>query len=90
MFPNRKQIGGKYMEPEVVGKRVKKLMERNQIELQELANKMELTEIELNNKLEGKEEFYLDEMMKIKTIFELDSSDCDELFFQEDTETEKI
>ncbi len=90
MFPNRKRIGGKYMEPEIVGKRVKKLMERNEIELQELANKMKITEIELKNKLEGREEFYIDEMMKIKTIFQLDSSDCDELFFQEETEIEKI
>lgn len=74
------------MEPEIVGKRVRKLMENNNIEMNELANKMELKLEDLENKLEGKEEFYIDEMMKIKTIFQLDSNECDELFFQEDTE----
>lgn len=78
------------MEPEIVGKRVKKLMENNNIEMGDLANKMDLKLEELERKLQGKEEFYIDEMMKIKTIFQLENSQCDELFFQEDTETEKI
>lgn len=74
------------MEPEIVGKRVRKLMENKNIEISELANKMDLKLEDLENKLNGKEEFYIDEMMKIKTIFQLESDECDELFFQEDTE----
>lgn len=77
------------MEPEIVGKRVEKLMEKNKIEIEKLSNKMELSVADLKNKLEGKEEFYIDEMMKIKAIFELDSSECDEIFFQEESEIEK-
>ena len=78
------------MEPEIVGKRVKKLMENNNIKTSELANKMDLKLEDLENKLEGKEEFYIDEMMKIKTIFRLNSSDCDQLFFFFFSEIEKI
>ncbi len=71
------------MEPEIVGKRIMKLMEKNKIERKELADKMQLTIAELEDKLEGEEEFYLDEMMKIKDIFQLDGKECDELFFQD-------
>lgn len=72
------------MEPEIVGKRVRKLMESHNMEVNDFANKMDLNIEDLKNKLDGKEEFYIDEMMKIKTIFQLDSSECDELFFQEE------
>ena len=78
------------MEPEIVGKRIRQLMEKNEIEVEQLADKMKLNVTDLKNKLDGKEEFYIDEMMKIKTIFQLSSSDCDQLFFQEEIETEKI
>ena len=78
------------MEPEIVGKRIRQLMEKNEIEVEQLADKMKLNVTDLKNKLDGKEEFYIDEMMKIKTIFQLSSSDCDQLFFQEEIETETI
>lgn len=71
------------MEPEIVGKRIIKLMKKNKIERKELADKMQLTVAELEDKLKGEEEFYLDEMMKIKDIFQLDGKECDELFFQD-------
>ncbi len=90
MFSNNKRKGGKMMEPEIVGKRIRQLMEKNEIEVEQLADKMKLNVTDLKNKLDGKEEFYIDEMMKIKTIFQLSSSDCDQLFFQEEIETEKI
>lgn len=90
MFSNSKRKGGKMMEPEIVGKRIRQLMEKNEIEVEQLADKMKLNVTDLKNKLDGKEEFYIDEMMKIKTIFQLSSSDCDQLFFQEAIETEKI
>lgn len=77
------------MEPEIVGERVRKLMEKDNMEMMELANKMDLNIESLKDKLEGKEEFYIDEMMKIKEIFQLSSSECDAIFFQEETEVEK-
>lgn len=69
------------MEPEVVGKRVEKLLEKNRIEIEEFAQKMGIGVEVLQKKLKGEEEFYLDEMIKIKDIFQLDTKSCDELFF---------
>lgn len=69
------------MEPEVVGKRVEKLLEKNRIEIEEFAQKMGIGVEVLQKKLKGEEEFYLDEMIKIKVIFQLDTKSCDELFF---------
>ena len=83
MFTNRKQKGGK-MEPEIVGKRIKKLMEIKNITSQQLSKKMEIDINSLNKKLEGQEEFYLDEMKKIQQIFNLDIKTVDELFFKEE------
>lgn len=77
------------MEPELVGKRVMRLMEQHKIEIEELANIMKIDVKVLKGKLEGKEEFYLDEMIKLKNVFQLDTQDCDELFFQKTTEKEK-
>lgn len=69
------------MEPEVVGKRVEKLLEKNKIKIEEFAQKMGIGVEVLQKKLKGEEEFYLDEMIKIKDIFQLDTKSCDELFF---------
>lgn len=70
------------MEPEIVGKRVMKLIEKNQIETKEVAQKMGIGIEELKKKLQGEEEFYLDEMQKIKEIFQLNAKECHELFFE--------
>ena len=70
------------MEPEIVGNRVIKLMEKNTMSIEELANKMGIDEKNLEDKLNGKEEFFLDEMKKIKEIFQLDEKSCDVLFFK--------
>lgn len=72
------------MEPEIVGKRIKDLMIENKKTIKEFAEEMGLSERELNEKIEGKEEFHLDEMKKIKEIFNLDIKSCDRLFFKED------
>lgn len=72
------------MEPEEVGKRIKELMKKENISLAILSKKMGIDESVLNNKLNGREEFYIKEMNKIKVIFNLDERQCDELFFKED------
>ena len=71
------------MEPEIIGNRIKELMKKNKITVKELSDSMHIDIKELNEKLEGKEEFYIDEMKKIKEIFELDEKASDDLFFQE-------
>lgn len=78
------------MEPEIVGKRVAQLMNKNNIKKEELAVKMGVNLENLNNKLEGKEEFYLNEIIKLKNIFNLDVKECDEIFFQESDESDNI
>lgn len=72
------------MEPEIVGKRIKKLMEIKNITSQQLSKKMDIDINFLNKKLEGQEKFYLDEMKKIQQIFDLDIKTVDELFFKEE------
>ena len=72
------------MEPEIVGKRIKKLMEIKNITSQQLSKKMDIDINSLNKKLEGQEEFYLDEMKKIQQIFYLDIKTVYELFFKEE------
>lgn len=70
------------MDSEVVGDRIRKLMEENNITIEELANKMKLEEEVVKNKLNGKEEFYIEEMYKIKKLFGLDLDSVDKLYFQ--------
>ncbi len=72
------------MEPEIVGKRVKKLMKIKNITIQQVSKKMGIDINVLNKKLDGQEEFYLDEMKKIQQIFNLDTKTVDELFFKEE------
>lgn len=74
------------MEPEVVGKRVKDLMKKQKITSEKLAKSMGIDKEELIIKLEGKEEFYLNEMVKLKEIFKLDEKGCNDLFFRKTTE----
>lgn len=72
------------MEPEIVGNRIKELMKKQNITADVLAKKMNIDIKKLNKKLEGKEEFYIEEMRKIKDIFNLDVETADKIFFKED------
>lgn len=72
------------MDAVIVGNRIKKLMEKKNITLEQLANRMGIDKNELEKKLEGKEEFFIGEMAKIKIIFELELKEFDELFFKEE------
>lgn len=74
------------MEPEIVGERIKVLMRKYNLSKEKMAEKMGLDIKTLERKLNGKEEFYLKEMLKIKEIFQLDDKSCDEIFFQETIE----
>lgn len=71
------------MEPKIVGERIKTLLKKYNISKKEFSEKLGINLNVLNNKLDGKEEFYLNEMLKIKEIFQLDDKSCDELFFKE-------
>lgn len=74
------------MNPEVIGSRIMQIMEERNITLKQLSDQMKTNEKNLKKKLEGGEEFQLQEMKKIKEIFHLDLEEFDELFFQESFE----
>ena len=74
------------MEPEIVGERIKVLMRKYNLSKEKMAEKMVLDIKTSERKINGKEEFYLKEMLKIKEIFQLDDKSCDEIFFQETIE----
>ena len=73
------------MDAVLVGSRIKKLMVKKKITLEQLSNKMQIDKNELVKKLEGEEEFFIGEMAKIKVIFELELKEFDELFFKEES-----
>lgn len=74
------------MNPEIIGNRVKEIMKNKNITVQELSEKIGINKKCLEKKLEGKEEFYLDEMIKIKKILNLNLEESDYLFFKKEME----
>ncbi len=70
------------MEPEIIGHRIQKLMIQKNIEKEELAKSLNITSEELKRKLEGKEEFYINQIDKIKEIFQLDVETFTKIFFE--------
>ena len=55
-----------------------------------LAQNLKLTLLELEKKLNGEEEFYISEMMKIKEIFNLNLDVFAKLFFEKDFKWEEV
>lgn len=72
------------MEPEIIGNRIKNIMKNKNITIEQLSKNMNIDKKKLKEKLEGKEEFYIEEMHQIKKIFNLNSKECDDLFFNKD------
>ena len=70
------------MEPKTVGERVINLMKKHNMNIEELALKMELDVDNLKDKLDGNEEFFINEIAKIRDVFCLDIKELDELFFK--------
>lgn len=77
------------MNPQIVGKRILELMREYNIEDIYLANEMHLTIESLQNKLNGEEEFFLNEMYLLKDIFHLNNEKCFKLFFEEENKLDK-
>ena len=72
------------MEPKVIGNRIKELMNIEAVTEGKLAQNLKLTLLELEKKLNGEEEFYISEMMKIKELFNLNLDVFAKLFFEKD------
>ena len=77
------------MESKIIGNRIKELMNIEGISEKSLAKSLNLTIVKLEKKLNGEEEFYISEMMKIKEIFNLNLEVFAKLFFEEDFELEE-
>lgn len=71
------------MNPEIIGNRLKILMSIRNVKRSYLAKKLGISYNTLTKKLNGQEEFYLDEIWKIKEILELDNKLCIDIFFNE-------
>lgn len=78
------------MEPKVIGNRIKELMNIEAVTEGKLAQNLKLTLLELEKKLNGEEEFYISEMMKIKEIFNLNLDIFVKLFFEKDFKWEEV
>ena len=69
------------MEQKVVGKRVKKLIEDYNIDKQFLATNLNISLKELEEKLEGKQEFFVSDVIIITEILNLDINTVAQIFF---------
>lgn len=74
------------MEPNNVeiGNRIKGLMSIKNITREELANLMHVSYNTLTKKLNGKREFGISDMHKLKDIFKLDVEFCGNIFFNKE------
>lgn len=78
------------MEAKIIGNRIEKLMKLEGINKKELAQNLNITILELEKKLNGEEEFYIAQMMKIKEIFNLNLEVFTKLFFEKDFKLEEF
>lgn len=71
------------MKPEIVGSRIKALLLLHNMKRVYLAKQMGISYNTLSKKLNGQREFSIQEMYKIKDIFNLDNDLCANIFFKE-------
>lgn len=77
------------MNPEEIGKRVKDLLQDKGIKRSYLAKKLGISYNTLTNKLTGRSEFSILQIVKIKEVLELDDEFSNNLFFNPNFETIK-
>ncbi|MFR1183699.1 MAG: helix-turn-helix domain-containing protein [Clostridia bacterium] len=72
------------MEPKIIGERIKNLIKEKKVTKEYVAKRIGITNKKLENKLEGKEEFYISEIIELTKIFNLKIEECAKIFFNED------
>lgn len=72
------------MNSNLIGNRIKALMIIAQMKRSYLAKKMGISYNTLTKKINGRREFTINEMLKIKEIFDLDINSFSKIFFDED------
>ena len=69
------------MEAQIIGKKVEELIKSRNAKISEIAKKLGISEKQLKNKFEGKDEFYVSEVIELTEIFDLDIKTVAEIFF---------
>ena len=69
------------MDNKLIGIKISKYMEKNDISLEKLASILDITPKTLKNKLQGQGKFYVTDIIKMKEAFGLDLEEFEELFF---------
>ena len=72
------------MEAKILGDRMKALMNIRNIKRDQLAKELGMSYNTLTKKLNGKREFTVNELYRLKEIFKLDNELCAEIFLKED------
>lgn len=72
------------MDTELIGKKIKALMTVRNIKRSDLAKALGISYNTLTKKLNGKREFSINEILKIKEIFNMDVELCANIFFNDD------
>lgn len=72
------------MDTELIGKKIKALMTVRNIKRSDLANELGVSYNTLTKKLNGKREFSINEILKIKEVFNMDVELCANIFFNDD------
>ncbi|MEI3395979.1 MAG: hypothetical protein V8R82_09990 [Clostridia bacterium] len=68
------------MEPKRIGKSTKKIDQEKKRTKEYVAKRIGITNKKLEKKLEGKEEFYISEIIELKKIFNLNIEECAKIF----------
>lgn len=84
MFLNKKRAKEKNMDSVTIGNRIKALMTIRDLKRSYIAKKLGISYNTLTKKLNGQREFSINEIMKIKEIFDLDVDLCANIFFNPD------
>ena len=71
------------MEPKIIGERVRALIKKNKMTQEEVSSAIGIRTELLEKKLQGKKEFYVDEIIKIIKLFNLNLEECEKIFFSE-------
>lgn len=69
------------MDNELIGNKLKALMAMRKIKRSELAKELNISYNTLTNKLSGDREFTINEILKMKEIFNMDVELCAQIFF---------
>lgn len=71
------------MKTEVIGKKIESLMAEKKLTIKDLAKKMEISSKTLAKKLKGEQEFYINEIIKVAEIFNLNTEGSANLLVSE-------